>query len=73
VVRRRHVDAVIMQRCYQLDLSGHLVEQGWWEHLCLPAEYEGSNSFTSIGFTDPRETRGELLWRNALDRTRSPT
>ena len=32
---------VVMQRCHQQDLSGHLLEQGGWEHLCLPAEYEG--------------------------------
>ena len=33
-----------MQRCHQQDLSGHLLEQGGWEHLCLPAEYEGSRA-----------------------------
>ena len=32
---------VVMQRCHQQDLSGHLLEQGGWEHLSLPAEYEG--------------------------------
>jgi hypothetical protein len=32
---------VVMQRCHEQDLSGHLLEQGGWEHLCLPAEYEG--------------------------------
>jgi hypothetical protein len=26
---------------HQQDLSGHLLAQGGWEHLCLPAEYEG--------------------------------
>ena len=25
---------VVMQRCHQQDLSGHLLEQGDWEHLC---------------------------------------
>ena len=45
---------VVMQRCHQQDLSGHLLEQGGWEHLCLPAEYEGSQRVTSIGFSDPR-------------------
>ena len=53
---------VVMQRCHQQDLSGHLLEQGSWEHLCLPAEYEDPKRSTSIGWTDPREQPGELLW-----------
>jgi hypothetical protein len=53
---------VVMQRCHQQDLSGHLLEQGGWEHLCLPAEYETSRRATSIGFVDPRHDRGKLLW-----------
>jgi hypothetical protein len=28
---------LVMQRCHQQDLSGHLLEQGGIEHLCLPA------------------------------------
>src|SRR5690606_37727721 len=44
------------------DLSGYLLEQGGWEHLCLPAEYEGSRRATSIGWNDPRTEPGELLW-----------
>ena len=51
-----------MQRCHHQDLSGHLLEQGGWEHLCLPAEYEGSRRATSLGFVDPREQHGDLLW-----------
>jgi predicted phage terminase large subunit-like protein len=54
---------VVMQRCHQQDLSGHLLEQGGWEHLCLPAEYEGPTRATSIGFSDPRTIVGELLWK----------
>ena len=53
---------VVMQRCHQQDLSGHLLEKGNWEHLCLPAEYEGRSRATSIGFVDPRQYPGELLW-----------
>ena len=37
---RTAAKVVVMQRCHQQDLSGHLLEQGGWEHLCLPAEYE---------------------------------
>jgi predicted phage terminase large subunit-like protein len=53
---------VVMQRCHQQDLSGHLLEQGGWEHLCLPAEYEGPIRPTSIGWSDPRQEHSELLW-----------
>ncbi len=53
---------IIMQRCHQRDLSGHLLEKGNFEHLCLPAEYEGPGRVTSIGFSDPRTEQGELLW-----------
>ena len=53
---------IVMQRCHQLDLSGHLLVKGNWEHLCLPAEYEGRSRTTSIGFFDPRQHHGELLW-----------
>jgi hypothetical protein len=53
---------IVMQRCHQRDLSGHLLEKGNFEHLCLPAEYEGPTRATSIGFSDPRTEQGELLW-----------
>jgi predicted phage terminase large subunit-like protein len=53
---------IVMQRCHQRDLSGHLLEKGNFEHLCLPAEYEGPGRVTSIGFSDPRSEPGELLW-----------
>jgi predicted phage terminase large subunit-like protein len=56
------VMVVVMQRCHERDLAGHLLEKGNWEHLCLPAEYEGSKRKTSIGFQDPRRQHGELLW-----------
>jgi hypothetical protein len=59
---RTAAKVVVMQRCHQQDLSGHLLEQGGWEHLCLPAEYEGPMRATSIGFVDPRQNPGELLW-----------
>ena len=53
---------IVMQRCHQRDLSGHLLEKGNFEHLCLPAEYEGPGRITSIGFSDPRTEPGQLLW-----------
>jgi predicted phage terminase large subunit-like protein len=59
---RTSAKVIIMQRCHQLDLSGHLLDKGGFEHLCLPAEYEPSERNTVIGFTDPRIEIGELLW-----------
>ena len=59
---------VVMQRCHEQDLSGHLSEQGGWDHLCLPAEYEGSGKMTSIGWSDPRSEYGELLWQERFGR-----
>lgn len=58
---KRSAKVVIMQRLHQLDLSGHLLEQGGWDHLCLPTEYEGRKIFTSIGWSDPRTEEGQLL------------
>jgi hypothetical protein len=45
-----------MQGCHYQTLSSHLLEQDGWEHLCLPAEFEGSRRTTSIGLMDPRQT-----------------
>jgi predicted phage terminase large subunit-like protein len=59
---RTAAKVVVMQRCHQRDLSGHLLAQGGWEHLCLPAEYEGPTRATSIGWSDPRIEVNELLW-----------
>ncbi len=53
---------IVMQRCHQRDLSGHLLEKGNFEHLCLPAEYEGPTRATSLDWSDPRTELGELLW-----------
>ena len=38
--KRRGRIVVIQQRTHQADLTGHLLEQGGWTHLCLPAEFE---------------------------------
>jgi len=53
---------VIMQRLARRDLTGVLLEQGGWEHLCLPAEFVPERrASTSIGWQDPRTEPGELL------------
>ena len=53
----------IGQRFHEEDLSGHLLAEGGWDHICLPMEFEpGRMPPTSIGWTDPRTEPGELLW-----------
>ena len=50
---------IIMQRCHHQDLSGHVLEKGGWEHLCLPARYEQNHPHVSA--RDRRSADGELL------------
>jgi len=52
----------IMQRLHEKDVSGRIIELGGWEHLCLPAEFDGVARRTSLGTYDPRTKNGELLW-----------
>jgi predicted phage terminase large subunit-like protein len=70
---------VVMQRVHERDLTGRLLEEGGYEHLCLPAEWEGKTTVggrgipnhpcvTILGPQDPRTTEGELLWPEKFDR-----
>lgn len=61
---------VIMQRLHQEDVSGIILDKELgYEHLCLPMEYEGERKcYTSIGFEDPREEEGELLFPERFPR-----
>lgn len=61
---------IVMQRLHEKDLSGHVLAQGGWDHLCLPAEFEKNRkpSVTSLGFKDPRTEDGELLWSKRFGR-----
>ena len=52
----------VMQRLHVLDLSGHVLKQGDWEHLCIPQEFEEVRRPTAIGWVDPRTTPGELMF-----------
>lgn len=53
----------IGQRIHDEDLCGHLLKQGGVEHLCLPEEFDPARRcVTSIGWCDPRDDAGELLW-----------
>ena len=55
---------IIGQRVHEEDLTGHLLAQGGWEHLCLPGEYEPKRQCVvrSTGWKDWRKEEGELLW-----------
>ena len=53
---------IIMQRSHTDDLAGHVLGLGGWEHLSIPAEYEGDLRETRIGWRDPRQQEGELMW-----------
>lgn len=56
----RHV--IIAQRIAEDDLIGHVLEQGGYEYLCLPMEYDRKRMVsTSLGNPDKRTKDGELL------------
>mgnify|MGYP003337266122 FL=1 len=60
----RSAIVVIMQRLNEGDVSGVILDKNLgYEHLCLPMEFEADRRCeTSIGFEDPREEEGELLF-----------
>lgn len=52
----------IMQRLNERDISGHILEDiGGWEHICIPAEWDGKKRTTVMGSYDPRTVKGELI------------
>ena len=59
---KRDAMVTIMQRLHERDVSGHILEDiGGWEHLCIPAEWDGVPRKTSLGAYDPRTRKGELI------------
>lgn len=62
---------VIMQRLHEDDVSGQIMKLGLgYEHLMLPMEFEPDRKCrTSIGFEDPREEDGELLFEERFPRS----
>lgn len=54
---------IIMQRLHEKDMSGHCLEKGGYEHLCLPMCFESERKCVVdvIGFEDPRTEEDELL------------
>ena len=59
---RKGAYVVVMQRVHDNDLSGKLIRDGDYYHLCLPCRYEGQRTHWCIGWQDPRKKEGELLW-----------
>ncbi len=54
------VNIVIQQRTHKQDVTGHLIEKNLgYDVLKIPLEYTGQKYFTSIGWSDPREVKGE--------------
>jgi predicted phage terminase large subunit-like protein len=52
----------IMQRLHEKDISGHIIDDiGDWEHICIPAEWDGVKRSTVLGSYDPRQKVGELI------------
>ena len=68
--QERSAIVVIMQRLHEDDISGVILKTGMgFEHLCLPMEFEiERRCATSIGFSDPRETDGDLLAPDRFNR-----
>jgi predicted phage terminase large subunit-like protein len=55
---------IVMQRLHERDPSGFVLSEGLgYEHLLIPMEFEPARRVhTCIGWTDPRETDGDLLF-----------
>jgi len=53
---------VVMQRLHEKDISGHIINDlKGWEHICIPAEWDGKARKTILGPYDPRKVEGELI------------
>lgn len=61
---------VVMQRLHENDVSGLILEKEFgYVHLMLPMEFEPERKcITSIGFSDPRTKRDELLFPERFSR-----
>lgn len=52
----------VMQRLHERDISGHILNDiKGWEHICIPAEWDGKHRKTILGAYDPRKIKGELI------------
>lgn len=60
----RSARVIVMQRLHQRDLTGHVLDQGGYEHIMLPMRFEPKRRcfVETTGWQDPRDDEGELLW-----------
>lgn len=59
----------VMQRLHPEDCSGVCLARGGWVHICLPMDFEPNRmEDTPIGWNDPREEDGDLMWPALLNR-----
>ena len=65
---------VMHQRLNEMDLIGYILSSSdggaGWDRLTLPMEYEGSKYVTTIGWTDPRQEEGDLLWPSRIPQSK---
>lgn len=66
----KSANVIVMQRLHERDPSGYILEHDLgYEHLCLPMEFEPERRCTtSIGWEDPRQNDGELLFPERFPR-----
>ncbi len=59
---KRDAMVTVMQRLHERDVSGLVLNEiGGWEHICIPAEWDGKKRKTVLGPYDPRTKVGELI------------
>lgn len=61
------VKIVVMQRVHDQDVAGSAIATGNYAHLNLPMEYEQTSYVSPIGWSDPRNVDGELMWPERID------
>jgi predicted phage terminase large subunit-like protein len=60
-----HAKVIIMQRLHEDDMTGHVLKNGTYEHLIMPARFDPDadlKSHTTLRFVDPRKIKNQLLW-----------
>ena len=62
---------IVMQRLHEKDPSGYVLASNLgYEHLCIPMEFDPAlRKTTSIGWTDPRQDAGELMFEDRFPRS----
>jgi len=61
--KKKGAIVVVMQRLHEVDLTGHLLKDGGWEHLCLPVEAT-EKTIIALPITKKviERKEGDLLW-----------